>query len=46
MEEKEVMKMTDIDIHWLRTNFTDEDIERVGESIRNKYIIIGRVTEN
>ena len=37
--------MTDMDIHWLRTNFTDEDIEKVGESIRNKYIIIGRITE-
>jgi len=39
------MKMTDMDINWWRTDFTDEDIERVGESIRNKYIIIGRITE-
>ena len=29
----------------MRTNFTDEDIERVGESIRNENISMGKVTE-
>ena len=37
--------MTELNIQWWRTNFSEEDIEKVGESIRNENISMGRVTE-
>jgi perosamine synthetase len=38
--------MTKLNIQWWRTNFSEEDIEKVGESIRNENISMGRVTED
>ena len=32
-------------IPWWRTNFSNEDIEKVSDSIRNEHISMGLVTE-
>jgi perosamine synthetase len=37
--------MTKLNIQWWRTNFSEEDIEKVRESILNENISMGRVTE-
>jgi len=39
------MKLSDNHISWWRTNFSENDIEKVSESIRDENISMGRVTE-
>jgi len=39
------MKRSKNHISWWRTNFSEEDIEKVSESIRNENISMGKVTE-
>ena len=39
------MSMSDKTISWWRTNFSDQEIEKVTESIRNEHISMGLVTE-
>ena len=39
------MSISDKTISWWRTNFSNEDIEKVSDSIRNEHISMGLVTE-